>query len=249
MDLFIYSDESGVFDYKHEDYYVFGGLICFGKEEKDILTRKYRHVEEVIRQNSTFGKYEELKACKLSNKQKYNVYRSLKSVFKFAVLIKQKKINEKIFDNKKHKQRYLDFAYKLVLKKALDCLFRNKVLKKEQIDNINIYCDEHTTATDGKYELTSALLNEFKYGTFNMDYKLFYEPILPHMNALNLNYCNSAKTTLVRAADIIANHIYFEARKNNGNLVFEDNVFILEEPSNRIVRNGLDIFKDKKQTI
>lgn len=35
MNLFIYSDESGVFDNNHNDYFVFGGIICFGKEEKN----------------------------------------------------------------------------------------------------------------------------------------------------------------------------------------------------------------------
>lgn len=35
MNLYIYSDESGVFDNKHEKYFVFGGLIFLSKFEKD----------------------------------------------------------------------------------------------------------------------------------------------------------------------------------------------------------------------
>ena len=35
MDLFIYSDESGVFDKEHNEIYVYGGLIFLGKEQKD----------------------------------------------------------------------------------------------------------------------------------------------------------------------------------------------------------------------
>ena len=164
MDLFIYSDESGVFDYKHEDFYVFGGLMWFGKEEKDLISRKYKHVENIIRLNSNFSKFEELKACKLNSKQKYSIYRSLNDVFKFAVIIDQKKVLKNIFETKKHKQRYLDFCYKMVLKKALDCLIKNKIVGSKEIVNIHIYCDEHTTATNGIYELREALLNEFKYG-------------------------------------------------------------------------------------
>lgn len=41
MDLFIYSDESGVFDKEHNEIYVYGGLIFLGKEQKDIYARKY----------------------------------------------------------------------------------------------------------------------------------------------------------------------------------------------------------------
>ena len=31
MNIYIYSDESGVFDKEHNDYFVFGGLILLGK--------------------------------------------------------------------------------------------------------------------------------------------------------------------------------------------------------------------------
>ena len=54
--LYIYSDESGVFDYKHNKYFLFGGLICFSPKERDRTIRKYAHVETVMRQSN---KYEE----------------------------------------------------------------------------------------------------------------------------------------------------------------------------------------------
>ena len=73
-----------------------------------------------------------------------------------------------------------------------------------------------------------------------MEYDLFYEPILPMMNSLNVNYCNSAKTTLIRAADIIANHIYFEVNRNKISLLKEKGIFIYAEPSRRIIRTGLE---------
>ena len=40
MDLFIYSDESGVFDKVHNEIFVYGGLIFLSKEEKDDYNRK-----------------------------------------------------------------------------------------------------------------------------------------------------------------------------------------------------------------
>ena len=49
MDLYIYSDESGVFDREHNDFYVFGGVIFLGKEERDIASRKYIAAENVAR--------------------------------------------------------------------------------------------------------------------------------------------------------------------------------------------------------
>ena len=243
MDLYIYSDESGVFDCKHEAYFVFGGLICFSEEEKNIESRKYIHVENTIRNNSSFSKGEELKACKLSNKKKYNIYRSLHNVYKFAVVVNQNRVLDKVFLTKKHRQRYLDFCYKIVLKKALLFLINQKRIKKQDIENIFIYCDQHTTATNGLYELREGLLNEFKYGTFNMEYDVFYDPILPSIKSLNVSYCNSKKVTLIRAADIIANYVYHTATKNYQNLRKEKGIFILEEPSRSTLCTGIDLLR------
>lgn len=41
MQLYVYSDESGVFDKVHNDIFVFGGLIFLDKNNKDIFARKY----------------------------------------------------------------------------------------------------------------------------------------------------------------------------------------------------------------
>ena len=70
MDLYIYSDESGVFDYKHEDYFVFGGLICFGKSQKENAERKYLNVEKTIRSSGKYSNDVELKASLLKKKEK-----------------------------------------------------------------------------------------------------------------------------------------------------------------------------------
>ena len=79
---------------------------------------------------------------------------------------------------------------------------------------MKIHVDEHTTATNGRYELREGLEQEFKIGTFNMKYDKFFPPLFPNMKSLDLDYCNSAKVTLIRAADIVANKIYFETINN-----------------------------------
>ena len=48
-----------------------------------------------------------------------------------------------------------------------------------------------------------------------MKYDKFFPPLFPNMKSVDLDYCNSAKITLIRAADIIANKIYFETVNNN----------------------------------
>ena len=56
MNIYIYSDESGVFDKAHNDIFVFGGIIILGANEKEVWSRKYSNVESVIRKNKRVGK-------------------------------------------------------------------------------------------------------------------------------------------------------------------------------------------------
>ena len=247
MDLYIYSDESGVFDYKHNDYFVFGGLICFGNKQKEIFERKYIHIEKCLRQSKKYPEDYELKASNITNKEKGHFFRSLNSVYKFCVLIKEKNLLKEVFENSRHKQRYLDFAYKMVLKKCLKCLIDNNIISEKKIQTINVYVDEHVTATDGKYELEENLLNEFKIGTFNYEYNHYFDPIFPHLHNVKVSFCDSSKTTLVRAADIIANHCYHNATFNGGAIKNEDNMFIYYLPSKRIAYNGLEYFSRTKK--
>ena len=95
INIFIYSDESGVFDKIHNDYFVFGGLICIGKESKDIMSRKYSHAENVVRE-TVHNKNQEIKASTISNKNKGKLFRSLNDCHKCGVIIKEQQILESI---------------------------------------------------------------------------------------------------------------------------------------------------------
>lgn len=227
MNLFIYSDESGVFDPVHEDYFVFGGLIYISKEQKDTEARKYRNVEKCIQYK--YPKGQELKACYISNKDKGKIFRSLNNSFKFGVVIDLKKVHKAICNSKKTKQRYLDYAYKIVLKKSLQSLELDGKIDLNKIENIYIYVDEHVTATDGRYELREAIEQEFKHGTFNASWNHFYEPITPNVRSIHLEFCNSAVKPLIRAADIVANRLYFNA---NHKISWNDlyNFFVISQP-------------------
>ena len=49
MDIYVYSDESGVFDSAHNSWFVFGGVMFLSKDAKDIAARvagNNRTVEE-----------------------------------------------------------------------------------------------------------------------------------------------------------------------------------------------------------
>ena len=46
MNIFVYGDESGVFDKEHNDIFVFGGLIFLNRESRDEEYRKFIHAEK-----------------------------------------------------------------------------------------------------------------------------------------------------------------------------------------------------------
>lgn len=209
MNIFVYSDESGVFDRVHNDYFVFGGLIFLDKPSKDICCRKYTAAEKVIYSKGSIENGKEIKAAKISNADKNKLYRSLNKCYKFGIIIHENGVLDRIFESKKDKQRYLDYAYKIGVKRALQNMINQGQLNPDDVENIYFNVDEHTTATNGKYELREALEQELKNGTYNWKYSTFYPPLFPKVKSVDLKFCNSAATTLVRAADIVANKVYY----------------------------------------
>lgn len=228
MNIYVYSDESGVFDKVHNDIYVFGGIILLSKEEKEITARKYISAERAIRNN--YSKDEELKACRISNKDKNKLYRSLNKNYKFGVVVKQSEVIEQIFKEKKSKQRYLDYVYKLAVKSYFVRMIKEKLINPCDVMNISFYVDEHTTATNGRYELQEALLNEFKLGTYSDNWKKFYPPIFSGIKTLTLKYCDSKTQTLIRAADIVSNNIYHKAITEHRLELVDDYINIIKQP-------------------
>ena len=58
MNIFVYSDESGVLDKAHNDIFAFGGLVFLSKDEKDIASRKYHAAERIFRNSGDYGNVE-----------------------------------------------------------------------------------------------------------------------------------------------------------------------------------------------
>lgn len=228
MNIYVFSDESGVFDKVHNEVYVFGGLILLSKDDKEITSRKYIHAENCIKPN--YKKGQELKACAVSNKDKGKLYRSLNNNYKFGVVVKQNEVLPQIFLHKKSKQRYLDYVYKISVKKYFERMISEKLIVPDDVKNIYFFVDEHTTATDGRYELREGLLEEFKIGTYNWKYNKFYPPIFPRLNSLEVTYCDSKQKALVRAADIVANNIYHRAVKDKRYNYTDEHTNIIKLP-------------------
>ncbi len=230
VDIFVYSDESGVFDVCHNRYFVFGGLIFLDKESRDVCARKYSKAEKDIKASMNMGSDSEAKASNISNSSKGKLFRALNNQIRFGVIIDETKLLENIWRSKKDKQRYLDYAYKIAVKRCLNNLIKTGRIKAEEVKNLYFFVDEHTTATNGRYELREGLERELKWGTYNYNYNVFYHPVFPAIQTVSLEFCNSSKKTLIRAADIVANRIYYHAKTSSDYSANEKDFFVIRLP-------------------
>lgn len=230
MDIFVYSDESGVFDKIHNDFYVYGGVVFFSKEDKDDQCRKYINAERLMRNAQSIDKSTEIKAATSSNKDKSKLYRSLNNIIKFAVVINQANVRSDIFDDKKTKQRFLDYAFKRGIKNCFQHLIQIGTINPETVQNLHFFADEHSTATNGRYELRESLEQEFKLGTYNYNWSKFYPPLFLNLSRVSMEFCNSETTTLIRAADIVANHVNYLAKSGKQLYNLPNNLYVLILP-------------------
>lgn len=230
MDIFVYSDESGVFDKKHNDIYVYGGVVFLSKDDKDNCGRKYLSAERCIRKSLSMDNVAEIKAANSSNKNKSKLYRSLNDVIKFAVVVNQKYIRDEIFLDKKTKQRYLDYAFKRGIKNCFQHLIHKELIDPSSVHDLIFFADEHSTATNGRYELRESLEQEFKLGTYSNNWSNFHKPLFPGMSGVHMDFCDSANTTLVRAADIVANHVYYKALTGEQLYNMPNNLYVMLLP-------------------
>ncbi|MGI6743033.1 MAG: DUF3800 domain-containing protein [Eubacteriales bacterium] len=215
MNIYIYSDESGVLDKIHNKYFTFAGLIFLSKEKRDVCSRKYINAENVIRKSESLPPTKEVRSTTISNKSKGKLFRSLNQIQKFGVVIRQEKLLDSVLQHKKTKQRYLDWVYKIAVKSKLEQLISQGCIEPNCVERIFFYIDEHTTATDGIYELKESLEQEFRFGMHNYKYMIYYPPLFPNLLDIKVIYCNSSTNTLIRGADIVANQLYYMAKTND----------------------------------
>lgn len=64
MNIYIYSDESGVFDKYHNDYFVFAGLVFLLETDSNECARRYAASEKNIRKTEKVSHNKEVKSSR-----------------------------------------------------------------------------------------------------------------------------------------------------------------------------------------
>ncbi len=254
MEVYIYSDESGTFDYVHNDYFVYGGVIFLSKKDKDEASRRYISLERIIREEGDFAPNEEIKASKLQKKQKRRLLSVAKKegCYPFGIVISLKKmlLKEEIASSSKSKQRYMDYAYKLGVKNMLRHFIESGLLPLDSYHSLHFFMDEHHSATDGKYELRESLDADLNIGTYSPSWNLFHKPLFEQKKAyIDCRFCDSKKTTLVRLADIVANHLFHKALEMRLFESINQGFAILLLPKNKFYQGfSLSFFNERNIT-
>lgn len=216
MKLYIYADESGTFDKAHNDLFVYGGLVVPGDSVKRDLERKYSAIENDIRKaSSRFSDNDELKARHLQMKERKRLFSLLQHspCVQFGIVVNQGKLRDSVFATKGTKQRYLDWALKMGIKKGVLGTVEQGLMAKQDITQMVVFVDEHSSSTEGKYNLSQSIDEEFRAGTYNPDYGTYHEPVFSMgFPRIPVRYHDSRSITLIRAADITANWIFCAVR-------------------------------------
>jgi hypothetical protein len=203
QDIYIYSDESGGFDYKHCSKYVFAGLIYKDRQTMELDSRKFLSLERKLRNKTKYKALPELKAFKLEEHDRTMLYMVFRDALKFAVVININKLDSKeIFRTAKTKRMYLDFAFSFGIKSVIERLVARGSIFGEEETVLHFLADEHPTATGDQQTLVARLTRVLKE-----DSSKFLHPLLPNLKDIKIKLCNSETTTLVRGADIIANRV------------------------------------------
>lgn len=229
MDIYVFSDESGVFDCKHHEWFVYAGIIVVGKLEMDSLTRRYIAIEKNLRKNSKYRTIPELKGSFLNDKSKRKLLSVFSDTMKFAVAIRQKKLDyARVFSNTKMKQDYLDFAYRSVLRKAFEEMIAKGSLFPGDEFNLFINEDNRHVTVDILHRKEEMIFREFKEGIYNSKFGMFSTPLFSDIQKVQITLRDSDRSALVRGADIIANTVYTSLFNESLDAFLDDSLFHIE---------------------
>lgn len=204
QEVFIYLDDSGVLhNNANGQYFVYAGYIFLSKKEKDYALVKYRAASKKI--NAGDG---ELKAFGTSGKNKRFLLSNMQKFESFSCVVDKNRVYSQIMGNKKSIHRYKDYCIKRVTKAKLSDLINRKLIDPNSPIILRYFIDNQPTSTDGIYNLRESIKEELSAGIANFDYGVFHKPLFNNKVIVETKFCDSSKSYLIQASDILANCIY-----------------------------------------
>ncbi len=225
--IHIYVDESGVLSRNaQEDFFLYAGIVFYDNKVKNKIKRKYLTIEKRITKSKEAGF--EAKGSNLKIKHKNSLYRIVKNQTTFVVETKISNIESKILDDKRSIQRFKDYMLCRIVKEVLRELISSGIIAKDEIINVNLQVDQQNVSSNGKYDLQETIRTELFIGKYT-NRGNYLPPVFSCKGNVKVTYQDSKYSTLIRAADIIANRKFYY-KKNNKEFKLKDNHTYLKLP-------------------
>lgn len=205
-----YIDDAGVLHNNAPGgVFVYAGLCFLDNKGKESASRRYHAVALQIKNGAHIDG--EVKASKLEPKHKGSLFSTISQEDLIFLKVNNHDVRDTIMDDKKSIHRYKDYILKRIVKQKIIEYVEDSKIDIHKDICINLMVDEQGTATNGVYNLQSSIYEELKSGISNFDYGKFFPPIFPKETNVEVHvlFCDSATNTLIRAADIVANRVWY----------------------------------------
>ena len=100
--------------------------------------------------------------------------------------------------------RYRDYAQRIVIKKVIDYLLKERKINPNVRAKLIIRIDQQATATDTNRKFVNDIKKELTVGMINLEYNIIHKPILFSDLEIDLKYVLSHRHISIQASDFIA---------------------------------------------
>lgn len=211
--IYINLDDSGKLTRK-EKVSVYGGLVFFSKREKDKFITQYRSIINDIKckychkdKDNCSNICPEIKNTNIKQTDKRRIMNFIDKFFIVSLIIDNDKVYEHVIKNRASKGRYIDFTMRVLIKKTIEELIKQRKIDPDKPLKIVLNIDEQSTKSNGYYNLKDGIYEELVHGIYNYNYDKCFKPILNNKLDLNISYQDSGNSYAVQGADLIAGTI------------------------------------------
>lgn len=206
-EIYIYADDSGVFDIKDSQYFIYAGYIFVGQDQVRKYRTRYKNMVDRVRTELGWSHDIELKAAYLKAKHKKALGSAMTGAQSFSLAVDMSRVYSNILESKMNKQRYKDYVLKRAIKSKLVKILSERGISKDEPIRLIIKIDEQPVSSSGVKELEGSITKEFRYGRLDGNGRP-EDPILNKGSEITLDYMDSKEDYLVQASDILANKIW-----------------------------------------
>lgn len=210
QEIYINMDDSGVL-HPNDKCCIYGGIVFVGKEEQDNFGRKYKSILNKIKCKyckSEISKCRhicpEIKDTNIMSSHKRWLFNMIKKQECFAIIINNKKVKQDIMNSVGSRGRYRDYAQRILIKKVVDHLIKDKKIDPYKPIKLIIRIDQQATSTDTNRQFISDIEKELKIGMVNLEYNMIHKPIIFSKLIIDLKYVLSHRHISIQASDFIA---------------------------------------------